>query len=83
MYPNVIQMSVRRRLYGKTFYVSKNRINVVPIRLNAAELEALDKRVSKTGLSRSAILRMDFLDNRETVLAMEEIKNSPKKTVGR
>jgi predicted DNA binding CopG/RHH family protein len=58
----------------------ENRDKIVPVRLNETELEALDRRVSRTGLSRSALLRKDFLESQETLL---ELKKMVDKSVGR
>jgi hypothetical protein len=53
--------------------VHKKRVNVIPVRLNDAEIAALEVRVRKTGMSRSSILRKDFLERPETIMELAKL----------
>jgi hypothetical protein len=53
--------------------VHKKRVNVIAVRLSEAELAALEARVRKTGMSRSSILRKDFLERSETIAEMAKL----------
>lgn len=52
----------------------KKRVNVVPVRLNDDELEVLEMRVLKTGMTRSAIMRKDFLEHPDSRKEMANLR---------